>query len=78
MKKMFFGALLYSWGLLSILLLINLAINNPVSYNDIEGFRAFLLTYNLGFFFLVCVILTLVGLGICAYEAFKVDTEENK
>ena len=43
MKKMFFGALLYSWGLLSILLLINLAINNPASYNDIEGFRAFYL-----------------------------------
>ena len=75
MKKMFFGAILTLWGFIGVIVLIALSVDHPWDYDNITGFRGFLLGSDTLWFFVLFCIMSLAGISITFYEAYVRKSE---
>ncbi len=73
MKKIVIGALMFSWGLLGVLVFTILAALHPVDYNGITGLHGALLAMGIMKTYVIFVILAITGLLVCVYAAFFDD-----
>lgn len=71
MKKFIFGILLTVIGLLFSGFGFIYAIMNPGTYNDIAGLRGSLLCADLLVPFIISLIVLIVGVAICGFEAYR-------
>jgi len=74
MKKMILGLTLFVIGFLSAVLIVVstvLSPYGPFQYNDIEGWLGGVLTLNLTVPLIVCAVVSIIGLVIAVYEAYK-------
>jgi len=70
LKRMVFGTILFSGGLIGVVALLVVAAFNPWDYNGITGLRGSLLgTGTMPAFVFFCA-LVLIGTVICVYEAY--------
>lgn len=70
LKKMIFGMMLFSGGLIGVISLMIVAAFNPWNYNGIIGLRGSLLgTGTMSSFIFFCI-MGLIGMVICGYQAY--------
>lgn len=70
MKKIIFGICVFLSGLLFLGFSFIYAIMNPGTYNGIDGLKGSLMVNDLLGPFITALIITVVGLAICGYEAY--------
>ena len=70
MKRFIFGAFVFWGGLIFLAFSFMYAIMNPAIYNGIDGFIGSLKYHDLIIPFIISLGATLVGIGICGYEAY--------
>ncbi|MCX7951023.1 MAG: hypothetical protein N2594_03640 [Clostridiales bacterium] len=70
MKKIFLGTFISLLGFVGILTFIILSVIKPWDYNGITGLYGFLLGTKNIFNFFLFLIMFIVGIGICFYEAY--------
>ncbi len=70
LKKMIFGMMLFLGGLIGVVALLIVTAFNPWSYNGISGLLGSLLGTGTMFSFILFCAMGLIGIGICAYEAY--------
>nr|WP_302599628.1 hypothetical protein [uncultured Cellulosilyticum sp.] len=70
MKKLIFGICVFLGGLLFSGFSFIYAIMNPGYYNGIGGLTGSLMVNDLFAPFIIALIITIVGLAICGYEAY--------
>lgn len=81
MKKFIFGAFVFWGGFIFLAFSVMYAIKNPATYNDIGGVRGALLGNDLFGIFVISLVITMIGIGICGYEAYgkeKIQGSINK
>lgn len=71
MKKFIFGVLIVLIGLIFGAFCFIYAAINPWNYNGIEGIMGSLLGTHMLVPFIISIIIMLVGLSICYYEAYR-------
>lgn len=77
MKKMIFGTTLMICGFIGLITMYVLSLCFPWIYNDIGGFRGFLLGTNSEFIFFISTLSSITGFLICFYETYK-KNDKNK
>jgi hypothetical protein len=71
MKKFLFGLIIFLLGaVVSLFNYIN-AVQNPCSYNGIEGLYGAFLGRGTLSITIVFIIVLVIGLGICGFEAYR-------
>lgn len=70
MKRLFIGALVFSWGMIGVLVLTVLAALNPWDYNGISGMRGALLGMGITKPYVIFIIMAVIGMAMCIYEGF--------
>lgn len=70
MKRFLFGTMLVVIGFLSTSFCFIYAVIHPWVYNGITGLRASFLGTNTGIPFIISIIILIIGLSICFYEAY--------
>lgn len=76
MKKMFLGGMLFLSGFIAVIVLVFMSIIYPCSYNGIDDFKGFLLSYGLTPWLVIIIIITIWGLSICVLEAYDTSAKE--
>lgn len=70
MKKFLFGVLVFFSGFIFLVFSFMYAIKNPVNCKNIDGLMGSLKGNDLLGPFIISLIVTLIGLGLCGYEAY--------
>lgn len=73
MKKMIFGILVASIGLIYSAFCFVYVAMNPWNYNGIDGLLGSFLGTKMLIPFIIAVIVMCVGVAICAFEAYRKD-----
>lgn len=70
MKKFIFGVMLAVIGFIVSIFCFIYAVMNPWNYNGITGLRGAFLGTHTGYPFVISMIIMVIGLSICFYEAY--------
>lgn len=83
-KQQIFGIVLFCWGMIGELTLLILSVQNPCVYNEINGFKAFLLSYDVTVFNYFFIFLLVISILIyfsqeikAIYKKFKEWNHDN-
>lgn len=70
LKKMFFGGMLFVNGFIGVLIMVCISIYNQWDYNGITGLKGFLLGTQTMQFFILCCLISIIGILICVSEIY--------
>jgi hypothetical protein len=71
LKNQILAILLFSWGMIGKLTLLILSVQNPCNYDGIDGFKGFMLAYDLSRFNYLFNFLLIISIFIYFLKEFK-------
>lgn len=70
MKQLILGALMFSWGMIGVIIFTVIAALNPCNYNGIDGLKGALLGMGIRTPYIIFWLLAIAGILICMFDIY--------